>query len=110
MKRIRCKRNLHTGTGQVERTRRTIKSLTRANMADGLTFEEGVQLAIKTTKQTPHSKLNMTPIQMLFERKPQTAMTNLIGKRKCLLSTRKKTLTNYISAQPTELQMFTRVG
>ena len=36
------------GTGLVERTIRTIKSFTRANMADGLTFEDGVQLAIKT--------------------------------------------------------------
>ena len=34
IKRIRCTPNLHTGTGLVERTIRTIKSLTRANMAD----------------------------------------------------------------------------
>ena len=60
IKRIRCTPNLHMGTGQVERTIRTIKSLTRANMADGLTFEKGVNLAIKTFRQTPHSKLNMT--------------------------------------------------
>ena len=39
IKRIRCTPNLHTGTGQVERTIRTIKSLTRANMADGLIFD-----------------------------------------------------------------------
>ena len=36
IKRIRCTPNLHTGTGQRERTIRTIRSLTRANMADGL--------------------------------------------------------------------------
>ena len=47
MKRIRCTPSLHTGTGQVEKTIRTIKSLTRANMADGLIFEESVHLAIK---------------------------------------------------------------
>ena len=104
---MRCTPNLHTGTGQVERTIRTIKSLTRANMADGLTFEEGVNLAIKTIRQTPHSKLNMTPFQMHFGRKPRTAITNLIGWPECLLSNWKKTLTNYVSAQPTELQMFT---
>ena len=52
---IRCTPNLHTGTGLVERLIRTIKSLTRANTADGLTFEENVQLAIKTIRQTPHS-------------------------------------------------------
>ena len=40
IKRIRCTPNLHTGTGQVERTIWTIKSLTRANLADGLIFEE----------------------------------------------------------------------
>ena len=107
IKRIRCTPNLHTGLGQVERTIRTIKSLTRANMTDGLTFEEGVKLAIKTIRQTPHSKLNMTPFQMHYGRKPRTAITNLIGRSECLLSNWKKTLTNYVSAQPTELQMFT---
>ena len=40
IKRFRCTPNLQTGTGQVERTIRTNKSLTRANMADGLIFEE----------------------------------------------------------------------
>ena len=76
-------------------------------MADGLTFEEGVKLAIKTIRQTPHSKLNMTPFQMQYGRKPRTAITNLIGRPEYLLSNWKKTLTNYVSAQPTELQMFT---
>ena len=99
--------NLHTGTAQVERTIRTIKSLTRANMADGLIFEESGNLAIKTITQTPHSKLNMTSFQMHFRRKPRTAITILIGQPECLLSNWKKTLTNYISAQPTELQLFT---
>ena len=107
IKRIRCTPNLHTGTGQVERTIRTNKSLTRANMADGLTFEESVILAIKTIRQTPHSKLNLAPFQMHFGRKPRTAINNLIGQPECLLSNWKKTLTNYISAQRTELQMFT---
>ena len=46
-KRIRCTPNLHTGNGLVERTIRTLKSLTRATMADGLIFEESVQLAKK---------------------------------------------------------------
>ena len=76
-------------------------------MADGLIFEESVNLAIKTIRQTPHSKSNMTPFQMHFGRKPRIAITNLIGQPECLLSNWKKTLTNYISAQPTELQMFT---
>ena len=44
---------------------------------------------------------------MHFGRKPRTAITNLIGRPECLLSNWKKTLTNYVSAQPTELQMFT---
>ena len=104
IKRIRCTPNLHTGTGQVERTIRTIKSLT---MADGLTFEESVNLAIKTIRQNPHSKINMTPFHMHFGRKPRTAITSLIGRPECLLSNWKKTLTNYVLAQPTELQMFT---
>ena len=60
IKRIRCTPNIHTGTSQVERTIRTIKSLTRASMADGSIFEVSVNLAIKTIRQTPHSELNMT--------------------------------------------------
>ena len=97
IKRIRCTPSVHTCTGQVERTIRTIKSLTRANMADGSIFEESVDLAIETIRQTPHSKLNMTPFQMHFGRKPRTAITNLIGQPECLLSNWKKTPTNYIS-------------
>ena len=49
----------------------------------------------------------MTPFQMHFGEKPPTAITNLIGNPKSFLPNWKKTLTNYISAQPTELQMFT---
>ena len=76
-------------------------------MADGLIFEESGQLEIKTIKQTPHSRLNMTPFQMHLGRKPRTALTSLIGKPECLLSNWKRTLTNYISAQLTELQVVT---
>ena len=39
--------------------------------------------------------------------KPRTALTNLIGNPECLLSNWKRTLTNYISAQPTALQVVT---
>ena len=49
----------------------------------------------------------MTPFQMHFGRKPCTTISNLIGQPECLSSNWKKTLTNYISAHPTELQMFT---
>ena len=76
-------------------------------MADGLTFGNSVQFAIKTIRQTPHSRLKMTPFQMHLGRKPRTALTNLIDKPECLLSNWKRTLTNYISAQPTELQVVT---
>ena len=72
-------------------------------MGDGLLFEEGVNLAIKTIRQTLHSKLNMTPFQMHFGRKPRTAITNLIGRPECLLSNWKKTLTNYVSAVVSEI-------
>ena len=108
IKRIRCTPNLLTGTGLVERTIWTIKSFNRANMADGLIFEDSVQLAMRTIRQTPHSKINMTPFQLHLGRRPRTAPSNPeVGKTECLLSNWKKTLTNYISAQPTELQVFT---
>ena len=107
IKRIRCTSKLHTGTRLVERTIRSNKSLTRASLEDGLTFEESVQLANKTLRQTPNSKLMMTPFQMHFGRKPRTAITNMIGQPQCLLSNWKKTVTTYSLVQPTELQVFT---
>ena len=76
-------------------------------MVDGLTFEDSVQLAITTIRQTPHSRLKMTPFQKHLGRRPRTALSNLIDKPECLLSNWKRTLTNYISAQPTELQVVT---
>ena len=49
----------------------------------------------------------MTPFQMHLGRKPRTALTNIISKSECLLFNWKRTLSNYISAQPTELQVVT---
>ena len=86
---------------------RTIKSLTRANLEDGLTFEESVTRAIKTIRQTMHSTLKMTPFQLHYGRKPRTPITNLIGQPACLLTDWKKTITNYVLAQPAELQVYT---
>ena len=82
-------------------------SLRRANLQDGLTFEESVHLAIKTIRQTLHYTLKTTPFQLHPGRKPRTAITNLIGQPECLLSNGKKTLTKSISAQSAELQIFT---
>ena len=107
IKRIRSTPNLHTGTGLVERTIRTIKSLTRANLEDGLTFEESVARAIKTIRQTMHNTLKMTPFQLHYGRKPRTPITNLIGQPACLSTDWKKTITNYVLAQPAELQVYT---
>ena len=102
--RIPCTPNLRTGTGLVERTIRTIRSLKGANLQDGYIFEESVQLAIKTTRQMLlHNRLKMTPFQLHLRRKPRTAITNLNGQPECLLSIWKKILTKYFSAQPTEL-------
>ena len=55
-------------------------------MADGLKFEDSVQLAIKTIRQTPHSRINMTPFQKHLGRTPRIALNNSIGKPECLLS------------------------
>ena len=76
-------------------------------MADGLTIDESVQLAIKTIRQTCHTKLNMKLFQMHSGRNPRSTIPNLIGQPEYLLFNWKKTFTNYISAQPTELQVFT---
>ena len=90
----------------VERTIRTIKSLTRGNLEVNLTFEESVNMAIKTIRQTPQKTLKMTPFQSHHGRTPRTPITNLIGQQDCLLTNWKKTLTNYILAQTAELQVF----
>ena len=107
MKRIWKTPILNTGTGLLERTIQTIESLTRASLEDGLTFEESVQLAIKTTRQTPHNTLSMTPFQRHLGRKQRTDITSLIGQPSCLLPNWKKTLTKYILAKATELQALT---
>ena len=49
----------------------------------------------------------MTPFQMFFGRKPRTAITNINRQPDRILANWRKTQTNYISAQPTDLQMFT---
>ena len=107
LERIRCTPNLHTGTVLKERTTLSIKSLTRADVEDGLTFDEGVHLAIGTLRQTPNNTLKMTTFQMHLGGKPRTAITNLIGQPSCQLFNWKQTLTKYILAQPTELLTFT---
>ena len=85
----------------MERTIWTIKSLTRDYLEDGINFEESVQLAIKTVRQTPNNTLKITLFQMHLGRKPRTAITKFIVQPSCLLSNWKKTLTKYILAQPT---------
>ena len=76
-------------------------------MEDNLTSEKSVNMAIETIRQTQHNTLKMTPFQLHHGRKPRTPITNLIGQPACLLTNWKKTLTNYILAQPAELQVFT---
>ena len=83
-----------------------VKSLFRANLEDGLTFEESVQMSIKTIRQTPHNTLKMTPFQLHHGRKPRTPIVNLISQPACLKEDWKKTLTNYVLAHPAELRVF----
>ena len=105
--RIQCTPNLHRGTGLVESAIRTIKSLTRANLEDGKTFEESFRMSVKTVRQTPHNTLKLTHFQLHHGRKPRTPITNLIGQPTCLLTDWKRTLTKYVLAKPAELQDFT---
>ena len=82
------------------------ESLTGANLEDRLTFDESVQLAIRTIRQTPLNTLKLTSFQMHFGRKPRTSITNLIGQPTCILSNWKRTIAKNVSAQPAELQVF----
>ena len=90
----------------VERTIRMINLLTRAKFKDGLTFEEIVQLAIRTVRQTPLSTLKVTLFQMHFGRKRHTPFSNLIGQTTCLVSNWEITISKYVLPQPAELQVF----
>ena len=76
-------------------------------MEDNLIFEESVNMAIKTIRQTQHNTLKMTPFQLHHGRTPRTPITHLTGQSACLLTNWKKTLTSYILVQPAELQVFT---
>ena len=107
IQRIRSTPHLHTGTGLVERTIRTIKDLIRANTQDGLSFSDSLMLAIKTIRMTPNSKLKLTPFELHKGRKPRTAITNMLYRDECLLSNWKKLITKYVSVQPQELQVYT---
>ena len=49
----------------------------------------------------------MTPSQMHFGRKSPAPITNLIGQQWLIYPIGKKTKTNYVLAQPAELQVFT---
>ena len=49
----------------------------------------------------------MTLLPKHLGKKPRTALTNLFGKPECVISNWKRTVNNYNSAQPTELQVFT---
>ena len=55
----------------------------------------------------PFKTLKMTPFQLHYGRKPRTPIPNLNGQPACLLTDWKKTITNYILAQPAELQVYT---
>ena len=99
IKSIRCTQKLHTGTGLVERTIGSIKSLPRAKLEDGKPFEESVLLAIRTISHAPHNTLKLTPIQVHLGWKPGTAITNLNGQSSCLPSNWNQTLTKYNLAQ-----------
>ena len=107
IKRIRSTPNLHTGTGLVERTIRSIKDLIRTNLQDGLNFTDSVKLAVKTMRLTPNSRLKITPFELHMGRKPRTPITNIVNGEKCLLSNWKRLMTEYISAHPKELQVYT---
>ena len=107
IQRIRSTPNLHTGTGLVERTIRTIKDLIRANLQDGLLFSHSLMAAIKTIRMTPNSRLKLTPFELHKGRNPRTTITNALNQNNCLLSNWRKLINKYVSAQPQELQVYT---
>ena len=110
IKRVRSTPNLHTGTGLVERTIRTIKDLIRTNTQDGLCFNESLNEAIKTMRMTPNTKLKITPFELHMGRTPRTIITNTLNQENCLLLNWKKVITKYVSAHPKELQVYTIKG
>ena len=86
LKELEARRILHTGTGFVERTIRSIKDLIRTNLQDGLKFTDSVKLTVKTMRLTPNSRLKITLFELHMGRKPRTSITNIVNGENCLLS------------------------
>ena len=91
----------------VERTFKSLKGYIRANIEDGLPFNQSVIEAIKAIRMSTTQTTKQTPFQLHYGRKPRNAITNMTNTGTCLLSDWKKTLNKYVSAQPDVLQTYT---
>ena len=72
--------NLHTRTGSVERTIGSLKQLMKAFLSDGFGIKEALNRALGNLRLTPHSKIKLTPFELHFGRRPNTALRNLVAK------------------------------
>ena len=69
--------NLHTSTGLAERTIHSLKNLLKANLEDGINLRNSLDKALYVLRFTTHSKLQKTPFELHFGRKPRTQLTKL---------------------------------
>ena len=72
--------NLHTRTGSVERTIGSLKHLMKAFLSEGFGIKEALNTALGNLRLTPHSKIKLTPFELHFGRRPNTALRNLVAK------------------------------
>ena len=69
--------NLHTGTGLVERTIQSMKSLILAILEDGTNLRESANRALQVQTFTVHSKTKKKPFEIHFERGQRTKLSNI---------------------------------
>ena len=77
---------MHSRSGTVERSIKTLKNLLLANMEDGNIPTESVNRALKVMRFTIQTGLRKTPFELHHGRKPRTELTNIINDGTSFLS------------------------
>ena len=85
--------NQHTGTGLVERTIQSLRSLTKTNLEETQNLLESLNKALYVLRFTIHSETKKTPFELHFGREPGTKLSKL----KNAISVDSKDLSVYIT-------------
>ena len=96
---------IHTPTGLVDRGVRTLKENFLTTIKAGEPFGKALDLALNVMRNTPHTWLRKSALELHFGREPNTEWSNMSKLEKT------KSITNdFISARPDTLQVYTFSG